>query len=89
MAKAKENFDNVNVEQTLSVPAGLENAESKDIIDYLFANDNRLLTATGAAMELSRDTQSLVAYFSGGEIIISRTHRLDIAPSISALRACS
>lgn len=77
MAKAKESFDNVDVEQTLSVPAGLENAESKDIIDYLFANDNRLLTATGAAMELSRDTQSLVAYFSGGEIIISRTHRYD------------
>ena len=27
--------------------------------------------------ELPRDTQSIVAYFSGGEIIISRTHRYD------------
>ena len=60
-----------------SVPAGLENAESKDIIDFLFANGNRLLTATGAELELPRDTQGLVAYFSGGEIIISRTHRFD------------
>ena len=60
-----------------SVPAGLENAESKDIIDFLFANGNRLLTATGAELELPRDTQGLVAYFSGGEIIISRTHRYD------------
>ena len=28
-------------------------------------------------MELSRDTQNIIAYFSGGEIIISRTHRFD------------
>lgn len=60
-----------------SIPAGLETADAKDIIDYLFSNGNRLLTATGAQMELPRDTQGLIAYFSGGEIIISRTHRYD------------
>ena len=60
-----------------SVPMGLENAESKDIIDYLFSNNNRLLTATGASLELPHDTQNLIAYFSGGEVIISRTHRYD------------
>ena len=65
------------MEQKPSVPAGLENAENKDIIEYLFSNGNRLLTATGGAMELSKDMQSLVAYFSGGEIIVSRTHRFD------------
>ena len=65
------------MEQKPSVPVGLENAESKDIIEYLFSNGNRLLTATGGAMELSKDMQSLVAYFSGGEIIVSRTHRYD------------
>ena len=77
MAKAKDVFDNVDMENQSSVPAGLENAESKDILDYLFANGNRLLTATGAMMELPRDTQSLIAYFTGGELIISRTHRFD------------
>ena len=77
MAKAKENFDDIDVGQKPSVPVGLENAESKDIIDYLFSNGNRLLTATGAILELPRDTQSLIAYFTGGEIIISRTHRYD------------
>ena len=56
---------------------GLENAESKDVIDYLFSNNNRLLTATGAELELPRDTQGLLAYFSGGEVIISRTHKYD------------
>lgn len=60
-----------------SIPAGLENSDTKDIVDYLFSNGNRLLTATGAELELSKDTQSLIAYFSGGEIIISRTHRYD------------
>ena len=60
-----------------SVPAGLENAGSKDILEYLFANDNKLLTASSAEYALSKDTQGLVAYFSGGEIIISRTHRYD------------
>ena len=53
-----------------SVPVGLQNAENKDNIEYLFSNGNRLLTAAGGAMELSRDMQSLVAYFSGGEIIV-------------------
>ncbi len=62
---------------TPSVPVGLENAPVKDIVDYLFANGNRLLTAAGGEFELSKDTQSLIAYFSGGEIIISRTHRYD------------
>ena len=77
MPKTKEILDGTNVGQKLSVPAGLENSESKDIIDYLFANGNKLLTATGAMLELPRDTQSLIAYFTGGEIIISRTHRYD------------
>ena len=69
--------DSGTMEQRPSVPVGLENAENKDIIEYLFSNGNRLLTATGGSMELSKDMQSLVAYFSGGEIIVSRTHRYD------------
>ena len=77
-----EKYDDLNsnigpVEQKPSVPAGLENAENKEIIEYLFSNGNRLLTAMGGTMELSRDMQSFVAYFSGGEIIVSRTHRYD------------
>ncbi len=61
----------------LSIPTGLENAPHKDITDYLFSNGNRLLTATGADLALPEDTQSLIAYFSNGEVIISRTHRYD------------
>lgn len=74
---AKEILENSIVSDKPSIPSGLETAESKDIIDYLFANGNRLLTATGAVMELPHDTQGLIAYFTGGEIIISRTHRYD------------
>ncbi|MBP3397405.1 MAG: Flp pilus assembly complex ATPase component TadA [Alphaproteobacteria bacterium] len=75
MVQSKNILDDVTDKP--SIPLGLENADSKDIIDYLFSNGNRLLTATGAMLELPRDTQSLIAYFSGGEIIISRTHRYD------------
>ena len=77
MVQKTDNFDDIEFQNTPSIPVGLESAESKDIIDYLFSNGNRLLTATGAMFELPRDTQSLIAYFTGGEIIISRTHRYD------------
>ncbi len=60
-----------------SIPNGLEKANSKEILDYLFANNNRLLTAYASELALPKDTQSFIAYFSGGEIIISRTHQYD------------
>ncbi len=70
--ETKDLFDNKP-----SIPVGMEHAEIKEILDYLYSNGNRLLTATGAQMQLSRDVQSLIAYFTGGEIIISRTHKYD------------
>ena len=73
----KTNNDFSNAKRQLSIPAGLENANSKDILDYLFANNNKLLTAYAGELALPKDTQNLVAYFSGGEIIISRTHKYD------------
>ena len=74
MSKNKIDDD---LSKTTSVPDGMDGAGVKEIVDYLFSNGNRLLTATGAKMELSKDVQSLIAYFSGGEIIISRTHKYD------------
>ena len=71
------NFDNDLIAKKTSVPFGMERAAIKEVVDYLYSNGNRLLTATGAKMELSHDVQSLIAYFSGGEIVISRTHKYD------------
>ncbi|MDE6478182.1 MAG: hypothetical protein K2L94_02950, partial [Alphaproteobacteria bacterium] len=71
-----ENLNQIT-NNTPSVPTGLENAPSKDIVDYLFSNNNRLMTASGGELELPRDSQGLMAYFSDGQIIISRTHRYD------------
>lgn len=73
MSDSQNNF----ATNTPSIPAGLENANNKEILDYLFSNKNRLLTAFADELALPKDTQSLIAYFSGGEIIISRTHRYD------------
>ena len=72
-----KNIDNDLIAKKTSVPDGMDGAAIKEIVDYLYSNGNRLLTATGARMELSKDVQSLIAYFSGGEIIISRTHKYD------------
>ena len=74
MSDMDNNFSNVNKP---SVPSGLENSPSKEILDYLFLNNNRLLTAYADELALPKDTQSLIAYFSGGEIVISRTHQYD------------
>ena len=38
MADSKDILGMENYEEKPSVPVGLENAESKDIIDFLFAN---------------------------------------------------
>ena len=69
MNKEKDNFR--------SIPMGLENSEQKSIVDFLFANNNKLLTAIGGSLELPRDTQNLIAFFSDGSLVISRTHRYD------------
>ncbi len=74
MPNTDNNFSKV---RELSVPVGLEKANSKEILDYLFANNNRLLTAFADELALPKDTQNLIAYFSGGELIISRTHQYD------------
>ena len=75
MPNKKDDFSNTSKE--VSVPAGLENSSGKEILDYLFSNNNKLLTAYAAELALPKDTQNLIAYFSGGEIIISRTHQYD------------
>jgi type II secretory ATPase GspE/PulE/Tfp pilus assembly ATPase PilB-like protein len=70
-------LDNVPDSKKPSVPVGLQHADNKEIIEYLFSENNHLLTALGGEFELPKDTQNLLAYFSGGCIVISRTHRYD------------
>ena len=78
MKSQKEDvFDSISSSDKPSVPAGLEHADNDEIVEYLFSEGNRLLTAPGAEFELPKETQGLLAYFSGGCIIISRTHRYD------------
>ena len=70
-------LDHVPDSKKPSVPVGLQHADNNEIIEYLFSENNHLLTALGGEFELPKDTQSLLAYFSGGCIVISRTHRYD------------
>ena len=73
----KKILDEVAYSKQPSVPAGLEHADNKEIVEYLFSENNHLLTAVGGEFELPKETQGLLAYFSGGCLIVSRTHRYD------------
>lgn len=74
---AKQDTTVEDISKKHSVPSGLETAGNKDILTYLFSDNNKLLTSFGGEYALPKDTQSLIAYFSGGELIISRTHKYD------------
>ena len=75
--KNKDYLNDVANSKKPSVPAGLEHADNNEIVEYLFSENNQLMTAPGGDFELPKETQGLLAYFSGGCIIISRTHRYD------------
>lgn len=74
---AKQDTTVEDISKKHSVPSGLETAGNKDVLTYLFSDNNKLLTSFGGEYALPKDTQGLIAYFSGGELIISRTHKYD------------
>lgn len=74
MAGSENNFQRNSRD---SVPVGVENLDSKKIVDFLFSENNSLLTGFRGRFELPKETQNLIAYFSGGELIVSRTHKFD------------
>jgi len=69
--------EDIVFDKKLTVPAGMERSDADDIVEYLFSENNKLLTANGAEFELPKETQGLLAYFSNGGIVVSRTHRYD------------
>ena len=73
----KDFSNNIVFEKKPSVPVGMERSDADDIVEYLFSENNKLLTANGADFELPKETQGLLAYFSGGNLVVSRTHRYD------------
>ena len=73
----KDFSNDIVFEKKPSVPVGMERSDVDDIVEYLFSENNKLLTANGADFELPKETQGLLAYFSGGNLVVSRTHRYD------------
>ena len=73
----KDFSEEISFDKRPTVPAGMERSDTDDIVEYLFSENNRLLTANGGEFELPKETQGLLAYFSGGGLVISRTHRYD------------
>ena len=73
----KDFSNDIVFEKKPSVPVGMERSDVDDIVEYLFSENNKLLTANGADFELPKETQGLLAYFSGGNLVVTRTHRYD------------
>ncbi len=73
----KDFSNDIVFEKKPSVPVGMERSDVDDVVEYLFSENNKLLTANGADFELPKETQGLLAYFSGGNLVVSRTHRYD------------
>ncbi len=77
MVEIKKTSQDIKRDEQYSVPKSIAGSSNRDIANYLFSGENKLLTGFGGSIELPQDTQNLVAYFSGGELIISKTHRYD------------
>ena len=61
----------------MTIPDEMAGADIKALTDYLFMDNNRLITGPGGRMVLPRETQNLLAFFSDGSMVISRTHKYD------------
>jgi len=55
----------------------VEQGHKKNILEELFANNNRLLTLPNSDILISDETRRLVALFSDGTYLVSRDHRFD------------
>ncbi len=55
----------------------VEQGQKKNILEELFANDNRLLTLPNSDILISNETRRLVALFSDGTYLVSKDHRFD------------
>ena len=73
----KDFSEDISFDKRPTVPVGMERSDTDEIVEYLFSENNKLLTASGGEFELPKETQGLLAYFSNGGLIISRTHRYD------------
>ena len=49
----KDFSDDIVFDKKPSVPAGVERSDTDDIVEYLFSENNKLLTASGADFALS------------------------------------
>lgn len=73
----KDFSEDISFDKRPTVPVGMEHSDAEEIVEYLFSENNKLLTASGGEFQLPKETQGLLAYFSGGGLVISRTHRYD------------
>ena len=52
-------------------------AKTENILESLFANDNRLLTLVDGEVSIDEETRHMLALFSDGTYLVDTTHRFD------------
>lgn len=57
--------------------APVQQGKKTSLFDKLFANKNRLITASGSDFAISNETRRLVALFSDGTYLVSKDNRFD------------
>ncbi len=79
MAAKEENTKENPQEEKNSYLAesAIEQPESVNLLDVLFSNNNRLLTARGSDLAVTDETRRMLALFSDGTFYVSEDHRFD------------
>ncbi len=57
--------------------SAIEPVKKDNLLDILFANDNKLITARGSDLKITDDTRRMVALFSDGTYFVSEDHKFD------------
>lgn len=55
--------------------SSIEQSKSTNLLETLFSNENRLLTARGSELNVTDETRHMLALFSDGTYLISQEHR--------------
>ncbi|HCU59304.1 MAG TPA: hypothetical protein DIC64_04915 [Alphaproteobacteria bacterium] len=55
----------------------VEQAQGSNLLDQLFANGNKLITARGGSLNVTDETRRMLALFSDGTYFVSQDHRFD------------
>lgn len=77
VTQSKETEKTEEQEDSYLAETAVEQTKSTNILESLFANNNKLLTAHGGDITVTDETRRMVALFSDGTYFVSKDHQFD------------